>query len=73
VAFEIARRHRFHDDLEALPGDVELHVLPTGQSDPPRYTDLSQFRYRDTAAVRDRIARAHEASLAYLEEKGPAG
>jgi NTE family protein len=73
VAFEIARRHRFHDDLEALPGDVELHVLPTGQSDPPRYTDLSQFRYRDTAAVRDRIARAHEASLAYLEEKGLTG
>ncbi len=73
VAFEIARRHRFHGDLEALPGDVELHVLPTGQSDPPRYTDLSQFRYRDTTAVRDRIGRAHEASLRYLSEQGLGG
>jgi NTE family protein len=73
VAFEIARRHRFHGDLEALPDDVELHVLPTGQTAPPRYTDLSQFRYRDTTAVQDRIARASEASLAYLSDRGLGG
>jgi NTE family protein len=69
VAFEIARRHRFVGDLAALPDDVELHVLPTGQTDPPRYTDLSQFRYRDTSQVRERIDRAHEASARYLEEQ----
>jgi NTE family protein len=70
VAFEIARRHRFVDDLASIPGDVEVHVLETGQTDPPRYTDRSQFRYRDTTSVRERIARAHEASPRYLDEHG---
>jgi NTE family protein len=70
VAFEVARRHRFHGDLAALPEDIELHVLPTGQTDPPRYTDLKQFRYRDASAVGDRIGRAREASARYLEEHG---
>jgi len=70
VAFEIARRHRFHGDLEELPGGVELHVLPTGQTAPPRYTDLSQFRYRDASRIGERIERAHAASLDYLAERG---
>ena len=30
VAFEIARRHRFHEEMAALPGDVSVHVLPSG-------------------------------------------
>ena len=34
VAFEIARRHRFVGDLASLPGDVEVHVMPTGQQRP---------------------------------------
>jgi NTE family protein len=67
VAFEIARRHRFIGDLAALPEALEVHVLPTGQQDPPRYTDLSQFRYRDTALVTDRIGRAAEATARYLD------
>jgi len=70
VAFEVARRHRFVGDLQSIPGGVEVHVLETGQQDPPRYTDRSQFRYRDTTDVRDRIARAHEASARYLDERG---
>ncbi|MCW3011158.1 MAG: patatin-like phospholipase family protein [Solirubrobacterales bacterium] len=70
VAFELARRHRFTGDLAALPADVELHVLATGQTDPPRFSDLSQYRYADTRRVRERIARAREASLAYLVEAG---
>src|SRR5918998_838927 len=70
VAFEIARRHRFMGDLASLPENVEVHVMPTGQVDPPRYSDLSQFRYRDTSRIRDRIERAHAASLAYLAERG---
>jgi NTE family protein len=70
VAFEIARRHRFIGDLAALPDGLEVHVLPTGQPDPPRYTDLSQFRYRDTSHVGERIARAAEASARYLSEQG---
>ena len=67
VAFEIARRHRFVGDLAALPEDVTVHVMPTGQSSPPRYSDVSQFRYRDTSAIADRISRAYEASISYLE------
>ncbi len=70
VAFEIARRHRFLGDLAALPEGVGVHVLPTGQGDPPRYNDLSQLRYRDSGGSTELIARAHEASLAYLREHG---
>ncbi len=70
VAFEVARRHRFISELAALPGDVDVHVLLTGQRDATRYTDRSQFRYRDTAHVRERITGAHEASARYLEEHG---
>jgi NTE family protein len=71
VAFEIARRHRFLGDLERLPDDVSVHVLPTGQTDPPRYTDLSQLRYRDVSQVAGAIARAREATARYLEEREP--
>ena len=67
VAFEIARRHRVVGDLAALPDGVEAHVLPTGWSDPPRYNDLSQMRYRDASRVRERIAGAREATARYLE------
>jgi NTE family protein len=70
VAFEVARRHRFVGELAAIPGGVDVHVLETGQTEPPRYTDRSQFRYRDTTNVRERIARAHEASTRYLDEHG---
>ena len=68
VAFEIARRHRFLGDLERLPEDVTVHVLPTGQTDPPRFSDFSQLRYRDVSQVGDAIARAREATARYLEE-----
>jgi len=68
VAFEVARRHRFIADLAALPADIDVHVLPTGQRDPPRYTDLSQLRYRDLSGARARIALAREASARYLED-----
>ncbi len=70
VAFEIARRHRFLGDLAALPEGFDVHVMPTGQSDPPRYSDRSQWRYRDTSNVADRIARAHAASARYLKQRG---
>jgi NTE family protein len=70
VAFEIARRHRFVGDLADLPPEIEVHVMPTGQGDPPRYTDLSQFRYRDMTKVRGHIDAAYEASARYLDELG---
>ena len=68
VAFEIARRHRFVGDLAELPEGIDVHVMPTGQGDPPAYTDLSQFRYRDMTKVRGHIDAAYEASTAYLAE-----
>ncbi len=67
VAFEIARRHRFLGDLASLPDSVEVHVMPTGQPDPPKYNDLSALRYRVSDDVGESIERAHAASVAYLE------
>ena len=67
VAFEIARRHRFHTELAAVPDGVEVHVLPTGVGRQPRYSDLSNFRYRDLGRIGDRIERSYEATLAYLD------
>lgn len=70
VAFEIARRHRFIGDLARLPEDVTVHVLPTGQPDPPRYNDLTQLRYRDSSQIADRIGRARAATALYLDGAG---
>lgn len=70
VAFEIARRHRFAHDMASVPAGVEVHVLPTGHPQPPRYADLSVLRYRDTARVSGRIDLAHAATAAYLAEAG---
>jgi NTE family protein len=64
VAFEIARRHRFHEEMSSLPSDVSVHILPTGGDALP--SGLSQFRYRDRAKVKQSIERAHTASASYL-------
>jgi NTE family protein len=66
VAFEIARRHRFHEEMAALPEDVCVHVLPSGGSKRP--PDLSQLRYRDKTSVRASIERAYTASASYLAD-----
>jgi NTE family protein len=70
VAFEVARRARFHASL-ARSHDVglEVHVLPTGGL-APRPTERANFDLFDTSRVDDRIAAAHEASVAYLAEHG---
>jgi len=64
VAFEIARRHRFHEEMSELPEGVEVHLLPTGGT--PRSPDLSQLRYRDKTMVGASIERAYAASERYL-------
>lgn len=66
VAFEIARRHRFHEEMLALPEGVRVHVLPTGGDRRP--PDWSQLRYRDRAKVGLSIERAYTASAGYLAE-----
>ena len=70
MAFELARRHRFVGDLAKLPPEVEVHVLPTGDAQPARFTDPAQFRYRDTARTGERIAQARAATARYLEDEG---
>jgi NTE family protein len=64
VAFEIARRHRFHEEMAALPEEVRVHVLPSGGDRLP--PGLSQFRYRDRSKVDVSISRAYTASARYL-------
>ena len=63
VAFEIARRHRFAADLAALPPGVTVHVLPSGDPDPPGTGNL---RYRDFSGAPDRIERAYTAARDHL-------
>jgi NTE family protein len=72
VAFEIARRHRFAEDMAAVPPEVTVHVLPAGADGQPG-VDLSQLRYRDASRVDEHIERAHQASAAYLAAAGAGG
>jgi NTE family protein len=65
VAFEIARRHRFAEDMAAVPPGVTVHVLPAG-AEGAAGVDLSQLRYRDASRIDEHIKRAYEASAAYL-------
>ena len=69
VAFEVTRRHRFVEDLTAVPDGVEVHVLPAGDESTP----LATLRYRDSRSVAARIDRAHRAAARYLAEHPPAG
>jgi NTE family protein len=64
VAFEIARRHRFAREMAALPDDVRVHVLPSGEGDG---RDDSPWAYRDMARVGRRISRAYTSSRRYLQ------
>ncbi|WP_329237895.1 patatin-like phospholipase family protein [Actinoallomurus sp. NBC_01490] len=64
VAFEIARRHRFAEEMAELPDDVTVHVLPTGGAGAG--AGLSQLRYRDASRVEANIERAYRATSAYL-------
>jgi NTE family protein len=66
VAFEIARRHRFMEEMASLPDGVTVHVLPAGAVASGRVPDLSQLRYRDASRVEEYIDRARTASAAYL-------
>ena len=65
VAFEIARRHRFHEEMSAA-ARRPVHVLPTGGDRRP--PDLRQFRYRGKNQVRNSIERAYAASARYLAQ-----
>jgi NTE family protein len=68
VSFEIARRHRFATELADAPEDVAVHILPTGDPEPPRYADTSALKYRDTSRVSERIEMAAAATAEYLAD-----
>lgn len=65
VAFEIARRHRFVEEMATLPDDVTVHVLPAGAEG--RLELAAQLRYRDGSRVGAFIERAHAATADYLK------
>jgi hypothetical protein len=55
--------------MEHLPGDVRVHLLPSG----PLTTPLVSWRYRRTTGVTDRIDAAFVACDEYLGRlKAPA-
>lgn len=67
VAFEIARRHRFVEEMASLPDQVTAHVLPAGAEG----RDLTQLRYRDYSRIEAYIDRARTATAEYLTEHVP--
>lgn len=70
VAFEIARRHGFTTQMDALPADVAVHVLPSGGAAPAPDDLRGNLAYRDTASVDATIERARAASAAHLATLG---
>jgi NTE family protein len=64
VAFEIARRHQFGEELAGLPETVDVSILPSGASPP-----TLSMRYRSISGVQQRIEAAHAAASAYLDAK----
>lgn len=62
TSFELARRHRFVEEMAELPADVRVHVLPSGEEKMP----LMSIRYRHSKAVASRIERGYEAAAEYL-------
>jgi NTE family protein len=62
TSFEVARRHRFVEEMAALPPTVRVHVLPSGEKKIP----LVSLRHRHAAAVEGRIERGYQAAARYL-------
>ena len=62
VAFEIARRHRYHEELDTVPDDVDLHVLPSGAATTPAIS-LTQGT---SGRLEVRAEQAYAATTAYL-------
>lgn len=62
TSFELARRHRFVEEMANLPAQVRVHVLPSGEEKLP----LISMRYRHAKAVTSRIQRGYQAAAEYL-------
>ena len=68
ISFEIARRHRFSQDVSNLPEGIDFHLLPSGN--PVNFDDRRQLKWRDTGATQELIDGAYEATSRYLLEVG---
>jgi NTE family protein len=66
VAFEIARRHRFVHEMESVPDDVAMHVLPSGSAEAPNIS----IGHARISRMRDRMETARAATDAYLTALG---
>jgi NTE family protein len=62
TSFELARRHRFVEEMAELPPEARVHVLPSGEDRMP----LVSMRQRHSAAVAGRIERGYQAAGEYL-------
>lgn len=69
VTFEIARRHRYLEELASVPGHIKVHVLPTGADESPSVSMLHMNR----AFVEARTARAYDAASRYLDDVARTG
>ena len=69
VAFEIARRHRYHEELDTVPDDVILHVLPSGAATTPALS----ITQGTSGRLEVRTEQAYAASTAYLRTHASRG
>jgi NTE family protein len=58
-SYWIARHHRFKREFEAVPPDVDVHLLPTG--------DTPSMRYNDFSRSHELMSLAYEATCDYLD------
>jgi NTE family protein len=65
TSFEVARRHRFVEEMSNLPPEVRVHVLPSGEEKMP----LVSLRYRHAKAVASRVQRGYQAAAEYLSSQ----
>jgi NTE family protein len=65
TSFELARRHRFVEEMANLPAHVQVHVLPSGEEQLP----LVSLRYRSARAVAARMQRGYQAAAEYLSAR----
>ncbi|MEO8091631.1 MAG: patatin-like phospholipase family protein [bacterium] len=69
ASFEIARRHRFFEEIERFKESAAIHVLPAA-AEGLGFNDLTQFRYRDARRIATSIEQARAATARYLAEIG---
>jgi NTE family protein len=71
ISFEIARRHRFHREVQTAREGTRVHVLPTGRP-PGRYNDTTKLRYTYDNAIRAHMDAAEMATREWLASNAPA-